>query len=90
MFSLLTIRWGALLVLAFAFSLASGLGCGASSTGEKSSVRGPASPSSISVGYSEGDHIVPFSVRLRDGSLLTSDELLKRGQPTFMLFFKPN
>lgn len=88
--ALLTFRWGALLALALALSLASGLGCGASSTEEKSSVRDPASPSSISAGYKEGNQIIPFSVLLRDGSLLTSDQLLKQGQPIFMLFFKPN
>lgn len=88
--SLLTFRWGAVLVLALAFSLASGLGCGASSTGEKSSTQGAASPSSISVGYAAGNRMIPFSVRLMDGSLLTSDELVRQGRPTFMLFFKPN
>jgi cytochrome oxidase Cu insertion factor (SCO1/SenC/PrrC family) len=88
--SFLMFKRAGFLVLAVAFSLAFGVGCGASGTGEKSGVRSPASPSSISVGYAEGDRIIPFAVQLVNGGIVTSDDLLKQNRPTFVIFFKPD
>ncbi len=81
------IRWAlpALLTLALAFAL----GCGGSSAPAAKSQQQAASGSLPSVGSQVGDLILPFTVRLLDGSTVRSDELLSQGQPTFIFFFKP-
>ena len=75
------VRWALLPLLTLALALA--LGCGRSSAPQA------ASGSLPSVGSQVGDLILPFTVRLLDGSTVRSDELLSQGQPTFIFFFKP-
>ena len=72
------------LVLAFA------LGCGGSSGPAQSSAQALASQSLPRVGSQIGDRIIPFTLRLADGGVVTSDELLSQNRPTFLLFFKVN
>ena len=47
-----------------------------------------ASAPSVSVGNQVGDRITPFTLRLVDGSTLTSGDLLSRNRPTLLFFFK--
>ena len=35
-----------------------------------------------------GDRIKPFTLRMADGTTLTSNDLLSRNRPTFLFFFK--
>ena len=78
--------WFSLPILAMALTLA--LGCGASSAPAEtgSSVVAPAPP--VSVGNQVGDRITPFTLRLVDGTTLTSGDLLSRNRPTLLFFFK--
>ena len=64
----------ALLTLPLALSL----GCGAGDN--------PAQSAGPATGSEEGKRIVPFSLRLADGTIVTSTEILDRNRPTFLLF----
>ncbi len=81
------IRWALLTLLTLALAFA--LGCGGSSAPAANSQQQAASGAIPSVGSQVGDLILPFTVRLLDGSTVRSDELLSQGQPTFVFFFKP-
>ena len=72
-----------------AFGLAAGMACGTSSKPTVPDRIGVPDTASTSVGNKVGDRIIPFTVRLIDGSTVTSDELLSQGQPVFVFFFKP-
>ncbi len=41
-----------------------------------------------SVGNQVGERIPPFTLRLVDGSTVTSADLLSQNRPTFLLFYK--
>ena len=81
------IRWALLTLLTLALAFA--LGCGGGSAPAAKSQQQAVSGSIPSVGSEVGDLILPFAVRLLDGSTVRSDELLSQGQPTFVFFFKP-
>ena len=70
------------LVLVFA------LGCSASSQPAQSSALASGSQPSAQMGNQVGNQVIPFTLRLADGSLVTSAELASQNRPTFMLFFK--
>jgi hypothetical protein len=78
--------WGipALLALALVFAL----GCGASSEPAKSSAAGSASLSLPQMGTQVGNQILPFTLRLADGSIVMSGDLVSQKRPTFLLFYK--
>ena len=78
--------WFSLPILAMALTLV--LGCGASSSPAETAgnVLPPSPP--VSVGIQVGDRITPFTLRLVDGTTLTSGDLLSRNRPTFLFFFK--
>ena len=71
-----------------AVGLAAGLGCGASSAPSEAANESVAAAPLTSVGIRVGDRITPFTLRLVDGSTLTSSDLLSRNRPTFLFFFK--
>ena len=79
------ILWGlpALLALALAFAL----GCGTSSKPVASGALSSAHPLPP-VGNQVGNRIHPFTLRLVDGSIVTSAHLVNQNRPAFMLFFK--
>ena len=79
--------WWILFALA-AVGLAAGLGCGTSSAPAETGSSVVASAPSVSVGSQVGDRITPFTLRLVDGSTLTSGDLLSRNRPTLLFFFK--
>ncbi len=62
------------LVLVFA------LGCGASDE--------PVQSTAPATGNQVGDQIHPFTLRLADGSIVTSADILERNRPTFLMFHK--
>ncbi len=72
------------LVAALAFAM----GCGTSSAPPESSDQGEVGAPAVSLGIQVGDRIRPFTLRLVDGSTLTSDTLLTQNQPTLLFFFK--
>ena len=41
-----------------------------------------------SMGHQVGERILPFTLRLVDGSTVTSADLLRQSRPTFLMFFK--
>ena len=71
-------RWALLASLALVLVFA--LGCSASDE--------PAPSAAPATGNQVGDQIHPFTLRLADGSILTSAQILERKNPTFMLFHK--
>ena len=81
------IRWPFFTLLALVLALA--VACAGSSAPGAESQQQAAIGSLPSVGSQVGDLILPFTVRLLDGSTVRSDELLSQGQPTFIFFFKP-
>ena len=64
------------------------LGCGSSSEPAQSTVADTASGSAVEVGYRVGQSIRPFTLRLVDGTTLSSTELINQNQPTMLFFFK--
>ena len=78
--------WWPLVLLAL--SLVAALGCGTSSKPAETSSSVVASVPLVSVGIQVGDRIKPFTLRMVDGSTLTSNDLLSRNRPTFLFFFK--
>ena len=48
----------------------------------------PTQSSAVSTGSQVGDTIHPFSLRLADGSMVTSANLIGQGRPTFLMFFQ--
>ncbi len=79
-------RW--ILFAIAAVWLAAGLGCGASSAPAETGSSVVASVPSVSAGNQVGDRIIPFTLRLSDGTTLTSGDLLSRNRPTLLFFFK--
>lgn len=79
------IMWAvpALLALALAFAL----GCGASSNPAPSMASISAMEALPPIGNQVGNRIHPFTLRLLDGSLVTSADLAGH-RPAFLLFFK--
>jgi cytochrome oxidase Cu insertion factor (SCO1/SenC/PrrC family) len=76
----------ALVALALAFAL----GCGSSSGPARGSAAASASQSLPRVGNQVGNRIIPFTLRLADGSVVTSAELVNQNRATFLLFWKVN
>ena len=73
-------------LILFAFFAA---GCGSSSEPAQSNVSvGAAIGSTLEVGYRVGQTIRPFTLRLVDGTTLTSEDLINQNQPTMIFFFK--
>ena len=64
------------------------LGCGTSSAPSVAVQEVVVSAPLTSVGSQVGDRITPFTLRMVDGSTLTSGDLLSRNRPTFLFFFK--
>ena len=79
--------WWILFAIA-AIGLAAGLGCGASSAPAETGSNVVASAPSVSAGNQVGDRIIPFTLRLADGTTLTSGDLVSRNRPTMLFFFK--
>ena len=79
-------RWTlpALLAMALLFAL----GCSTGSQPAQSSALASGSQPSPQVGNQVGNQVIPFTLRLADGSMVTSAELASQNRPTFMLFFK--
>ena len=73
-----------LLAMVLVFSL----GCGASSEPAPVSETGAVGAPSVAVGSKVGDRVTPFTLRLVDGTTLTSGDLLSRNRPTLLFFFK--
>ena len=64
------------------------LGCATSSEPAAASPPALAVDSLASVGNQVGDRITPFTLRLSDGSTVTSSAMLDKNQPTMLFFFK--
>ena len=64
------------------------LGCATGSQPVSSAPAAPASVSTVSMGNQTGDLIRPFTLRLADGSTITSGDLLSQNRPTLLFFFK--
>ncbi len=79
--------WWVLFALA-AVGLAAGLGCGASSAPAETGSSAVAAVAPVSVGNQVGDRVTPFTLRLADGTTLTSGDLIDRNRPTLLFFFK--
>ncbi len=75
--TLLALAASLALVLVFA------LGCGTSD--EPAQATSPAGPA---LGTQVGDQIHPFTMRLADGTMVTSASLQGQGRPTFLIYFK--
>jgi len=78
--------WFSLPVLIMGLTLV--LGCGTSSAPLEAVNESKAAAPLTSVGIQVGDRITPFTLRLVDGTTLTSGDLLSRNRPTFLFFFK--
>ncbi len=74
--------WLSLVALVFA------LGCGTSSEPAAASPPALAVDSLAPVGNQVGERITPFTLRLSDGSTVTSSAMLDENQPTMIFFFK--
>jgi len=74
----------ALLALGLLFAL----GCGTSSQPGQSSAPTSASLSLPQMGNQVGNQILPFTLRLADGSIVMSGDLVSQKRPTFLLFYK--
>lgn len=79
--------WWSLFLLP-ALGLVAALGCGTSSSPAETGSSLAASAPLVSVGIQVGDRIKPFTLRMVDGTTLTSNDLLSRNRPTFLFFFK--
>ena len=77
-----------LVLLPLALWLVAALGCGASSAPSETVKEVVVSAPLTSVGIQVGDRITPFTLRMADGSTLTSGDLLSRNRPTLLFFFK--
>ena len=64
------------------------LGCGTSNETAAALPPALAADSLSPVGNQVGDRITPFTLRLEDGSNITSSELLDENRPTLIFFFK--
>ena len=64
------------------------LGCGTSSQPAAAPPPVLAVDSLAQVGNQVGDRITPFTLRLEDGTTVTSSELLDENRPTLIFFFK--
>ncbi len=73
-----------LLFFGLLFTLGCGTGSAPSATAKEVVVSAPLT----SVGIQVGDRITPFTLRMVDGSNLTSGDLLRRNRPTLLFFFK--
>ena len=74
----------ALLALALVFSL----GCGSGNQPARGAAQASDGQALPAVGNQVGQRIVPFSLRLGDGSIVTSADLLDQKRPTFLIYFK--
>ena len=74
--------------LPLALWLVTALGCGASSAPSEIVKEVVVSAPLTSVGSQVGNRITPFTLRMVDGSTLTSGDLLSRNRPTLLFFFK--
>ena len=74
--------------LPLALWLVTALGCGTSSAPSVAVKEVVVSAPLTSVGIQVGDRITPFTLRLVDGSTLTSGDILSQNRPTFLFFFK--
>ena len=79
--------WWSLFLLP-ALGLVAALGCSTSTGQAETDSNVVASAPLASVGIQVGDRITPFTLRMIDGSTLTSNDLLSRNRPTFLFFFK--
>lgn len=69
-------------------ALVSALGCATSSEPAAAPLPAPAVDFLAPVGNQVGERITPFTLRLEDGSTVTSSELLDENRPTLIFFFK--
>ena len=69
-------------------ALVSALGCATSSEPAAAPPPVLTADSLSPVGNQVGDRITPFSLRLEDGSTVTSSELLDENRATLIFFFK--
>ena len=79
--------WWALFPL-LALGLVAALGCGTGSNPVETGGSVASSAPLVPVGIQVGDRIKPFTLRMVDGTTLTSNDLLSRNRPTFLFFFK--
>ena len=79
-------RWilPALLAVALLFVL----GCGSASQPAPGAAQASDGQALPAVGNQVGQRIVPFSLRLGDGSIVTSADLLDQKRPTFLIYWK--
>ena len=82
------LAWALLLPLILVSALVLTVACGSNSKPVRSSAAVSNSASSVSVGNRVGNRIKPFTLRLVDGSTVTSADLLSQNQPTMLFFFK--
>ena len=64
------------------------LGCGNNSASSGAAKEVVAAAPLTSVGVQVGDRITAFTLRMADGSTLTSGDQLSRNRPTLLFFFK--
>ena len=64
------------------------LGCGGSSEPSVPVGEVVAPAPLTSVGYQVGDRITPFTLRLVDGTNITSSDSVRQNRPTLLFFFK--
>ncbi len=76
--------WFGIPLVALVFAL----GCGTSSEPAAAPPPALAVDSLAPVGNQVGDRITPFTLRLSDGSTVTSSAMLDKNQPTMLFFFK--
>lgn len=69
-------------------AMASALGCASSNEPAIAPPPALAADSLSPVGNQVGDRITPFTLRLSDGSTVTSADLLNENRPTLIFFFK--
>ena len=78
--SKLPIKLVGALVAVLALVMVFALGCSNSNE--------PAQGSAIITGSQVGDTVHPFTLRLADGRMVTSANLIGQGRPTFLIFFQ--
>jgi cytochrome oxidase Cu insertion factor (SCO1/SenC/PrrC family) len=78
------ILWAVPALLALVFAL----GCGTSSQSAPSMASVSAIEALPPLGNQVGNRIHPFTLRLIDGSMVTSADLAANHRPAFLLFFK--
>ena len=76
--------WVGLLLVATALAL----GCATSSEPAAAGPPPLSADSLTPVGNQVGDRITPFTLRLSDGSTVTSADILNENRPTMIFFFK--